>query len=198
MVQGFPFLMRLERRRFHEAAEWRHWRDAELAKLRANLPDETPLPPSGVYIARKDLLATEPIEIDATKMKTDVQMVLFYYLPMKRQNNFDWSLTIVVRRGEVLRAFVPEGMYEILVLTGDRWRGDEYGLYCDGIGRYIGHGFRFGGLIDQIGGGTDDLHIRKTRKKYPGFRFVLLPFKDGSPGFGEVKIKRIKQIKQKE
>lgn len=193
MVAGMDLLLPQKGRQYPgEARDRQKTLRGVLQRLLSEVPDGMPAPSHGAYFGREGKPRSEPIEIDATRMPTDIQMTLYRYEMPKATGEHEDAVTLFVGRGQKLQAQIPEGQYEILVVTGDKWYGEYFGLYPRGVGRGVGYGFQFGGTTGKIVQERGQIKVRETYRKYRGYGFVFLPYGDGSPGFSEVRVRRIK------
>ena len=151
-------------------------------------------PESGAYFGDDARLRTEPVEIDAAKMPTDLWIgFLGYEAPMKH-SGFTWCFSLYVRSGEVVRTSLPAGIYEILAITGAPPSRGAFpqAFLSGGAGRFLGRGFEFGGTTGKVSTEGGRVKVRETYRKYRGYRFQFLPSADGAPGFSKVRMKRIR------
>lgn len=161
----------------------------ELKWAYPELPPVQPLPPSGTFFGGHPRPRTEPFVVDATRMKSDIQVVLGeYYRSVGRVGRI---LSFVVRRGEKVEVQIPEGIYNVLVVTGPLWLGERYGLFLGGVGRYVAGELQFGGEEKKIVFGSRTAEVEKRRKTV-GYDLVLLPYRNDFPGFERAMMKRLK------
>ncbi|MDL2264206.1 hypothetical protein LJC31_06090 [Synergistaceae bacterium OttesenSCG-928-I11] len=153
---------------------------------------------TGHYVGDADLPRAEPLVVDATRMKTDVQLLLLHSMTMRERAyigevNPSRSVSVFARAGERAEVSVPAGSYNVVIVTGTRWSGDEYGLFPTGVGRSVRDAFEFGGVNRQLVEADYGHEVRSKEKKFRGYRFAPIPNKDGTPGFREVKMNQIKK-----
>lgn len=168
--------------------------DAVQSAGRAGWMIASPRPENGQLFGDTTLPHYERIAIDATRMATDVQLVL-----LKRNRPTDPAiyypervLSIVAHAGHKVDTRVPAGQYNVIIVTGLLWSGDEYGFFPGGYGRLVQLSVKFGGTQDHLIETESGYKIEKRERRYRGYSFTLRPYRDGSPGFREVRMKRIK------
>ena len=198
MTSGETLWLRYMTPRFSWEEERKAWRmdvARDFASLRTAVATR---PQTGHYIGDASLVRTEPLVVDATRMKTDVQLLLLRSMTMRERAYIgevdpSRSVSVFARAGERAEVSVPAGSYNVVIVTGPRWSGEKHGLFPSGVGRSVGDSFEFGGVSRELVEADYGHEVRSKERKYRGYLFAPIANKDGSPGFREVKMKKIKK-----